>query len=279
MVSRIIHLGMSTGGGGGGGEDAATTAWAAAVTTAGGTVSTPRRTVVDTFIKACKTAGVWTTLDRYWLLAGEDAGSAKVDMVNLQSFTVVNTPTFTPSVGYASPSPVNYINTGYIPTSSAVNYTLNSGSFGGQMQNNRTTNAGTPILGSGNAANTGWIYLIPLSGSQTSVQSNTSAVDSGAPTITTTLASYIISRTGASAGAIYINGTSYASIVSTAVALPDGAIFILAASMGGSPYAWPTNDDSLSSFFIGGGWNSTQAAAFEAAQNAMMTSIGINVHA
>jgi hypothetical protein len=55
------------------------------------------------------------------------------------------------------------------------------------------------------------------------------------------------------------------------------SFFILGINQSGSLVASDTTD-VISSFFIASGWNSTQAANFESCQNAMMTSIGINVH-
>jgi hypothetical protein len=63
--------------------DPATTAWVAQVVTNGGSVGATRKGVVDTFIKCLKTNSLFTTLDRYWLLAGENTQSGLTDMVGL----------------------------------------------------------------------------------------------------------------------------------------------------------------------------------------------------
>ena len=70
--------------------DAATTAWVNAVVTAGGTVSTSQKGYVDTLIKALKTASVWTSLSRLWLLASENTYQAGIDIVGLNTYTNVN---------------------------------------------------------------------------------------------------------------------------------------------------------------------------------------------
>src|SRR5690349_15337642 len=68
----------------GGGFDAATTAWVAAVVAAGGAVSTTQQSRVDTLIKALKSHGLFTQLDRLWLWAGEsDHHQATIDIINL----------------------------------------------------------------------------------------------------------------------------------------------------------------------------------------------------
>lgn len=80
--------------------DAATTAWAAAVVTAGGTVSAPRKTLVDNLIVGLKADGVWTKLDRLYLLAAENTQSALIDLVALSQGTAISAPTFTVDQGY-----------------------------------------------------------------------------------------------------------------------------------------------------------------------------------
>jgi hypothetical protein len=265
----------------GGGLDPATTAWVGAVTTAGGTVSGGRQTVVDTFIKCVKTASLWTTLDRYWLLAGEDAGSAKVDMANLQSFTVVNTPTFTVSQGYDSitAGAGNYINTGYNPAVNGTNFVQNSATFGMYLITNTTS--GGFIGGGADAGFANIVELIPIASGFTEYRVNDGLARGNA--ISNAQASFYQIRTGASVTAQYAYSTvaGVAGLLSSdttaSTALANGTMFILAIGQGSSPAAWGTNNRVAANFFASG-WNATQVGNFEACQNAMMTSIGINVH-
>lgn len=106
--------------------DPATLAWADAVVAAGGTVSYPRRILVDNLIKGLKTDGIWTKLDRLWLLAAENQKSALIDLVGRSTATLVSVPPFTPDLGYTCDSAVAYVDTGFVPATHGVNYTLNA---------------------------------------------------------------------------------------------------------------------------------------------------------
>lgn len=256
------------------GLDPATTAWVNQVVTNGGTVSGGRQTIVNTFIVCLKTNSLFTTLDRYWLFAGENTQSALTDMVNLVSATNSGA-TFTANQGYAGDGSSTFVNTNYNPSTNGVNYTQNSAVFGGQDQTNRTTGGNLVVFGAANGAFNIVSDLVPFSGSSnTSAFTNSAGADSIAAT--TARGSFIASRTGASAGEIYLNGSGITPIASTSSGLPPTAFFVGGVSQGGSLAGAST--DQISSFFIASGWNATQAANFETCQNAMMTSIGINVH-
>jgi hypothetical protein len=256
--------------------DPATTAWVAQVVTNGGSVSGTRKTVVDTFIKCVKSASLWTTLDRYWLYAGENTQSALTDMVNLQSASNVGGATFTANVGYVTNNTGQYVDTLYIPNTSAVNYTLNSASAGVVIQTNRTVGANVVEFGGSDAAFTHVTDLNGLDGAGNAGAAINATPDSGTNASATAKGSWLASRTGASTGEIYLNGTGLFAVTHTAAGLPDHSIVMGALNQGGSIGNFTT--DQYSSFFAGAGMNATQAGNFETCQNAMMTSIGINVH-
>ena len=86
---------------------------------------------INLFINSENNNGNWAKYDRCWVLGVGLASSALVDIVNGNTSAVaVNSPTFTAYQGYAGNGTSSYINTGYNPTLVAVNFTLNSASFG-----------------------------------------------------------------------------------------------------------------------------------------------------
>jgi hypothetical protein len=93
-------------------------AWMSKVGLNGGTVSVTRQALVHDLIAGLKADGIWTKLDRLWLLAAENAASALVDLKAGALATAVNSPTFTVDVGYTGEDvfdPVTkYIDTGFI---------------------------------------------------------------------------------------------------------------------------------------------------------------------
>jgi hypothetical protein len=107
--------------------DSATAAWIAAVGT--GNVNTAHKGYVDTLIVGLKTDGVWTKLDRLWLLAAQNTTCALVDIVALATGTAVNSPTFTADRGYTGNGANMYIDTNFNPTSGTPKYSQNSACF------------------------------------------------------------------------------------------------------------------------------------------------------
>jgi hypothetical protein len=260
--------------------DPATTAWVNQVVTNGGTVSGGRQTIVNTFIVCLKTNSLFTTFDRYWLLAGENTQSALTDMVGLVSATNSGA-TFTASTGYAGNGSTTFVNTNFVPSTNGVNYTQNSASFGGQVQTNRTSAGNQSEYGAGNSAFTQVAGLLTLEGGGSSLI----FINGGNRTIATSTSSrgsWIAVIATSSSGALYFNGSSGAAPGGpwsglSAQGLPNASFYVGGTNQSGTGLVSPTSDQ-VSSFFVAAGWSSTQAANFETCQNAMMTSIGINVH-
>lgn len=254
------------------GNDPATTAWVAAVVSAGGTVSGGRTTVVNTFITCLKTASLWTTLDRYWLLAGENAGSAQVDMVNLQSLTVVNAPTFTANQGYTGAS-TKYLDSNYNPNGS-TNYTQNSATAGVFI--NTSSAASGYAFGAANGAFNQITTWNPsaFGAALPETRLNTSGSSATGTSTASTRGAALISRNGSSTSApVYYNGSSFDTMTSTTTGLPGSNFYIGAVSQGGSPAAYSTFQ--VSDFVAASGWSSGQVSSFYSCQSALLTSVGV----
>lgn len=258
--------------------DPLTTAWVAQVVTNGGTVSAGRQTIVNTFIVCLKANSLFTTLDRYWLLAGENTPSALTDMVGL-TLAANSGATFAASVGYTGNGNSGFVNSNYNPSTQGVNFTLNSASFGGQIQNNRVTNSNILDFGDGDSAFTNVTSLGPKNvAGNSSLQFNATS-GTAVATSATSQGSWVATRTSSTGGALYYNGSISApggAYTKTSSAVPNANFFMVGASQGASNIGASTDQEST--FFAGAGWNATQAANFETCQNAMLTSIGINVH-
>lgn len=252
--------------------DPATSAWIAQVVTNGGSVSGGRQTIVNTFITCLKSASLFTTFDRYWLFAGENSASALTDMVGLSSATNVSSFPFTANVGVGPSNTVSYIDTGL---ASPTQCTQNSCAFGGQDQTASVT-GNYAIFGAANGAFTQVSQYKPLTG----ILFNEVRINSGnglSVAVVNAQGSIINARTGSTSSASYLNGSSLGTDATASVGLPGVAYFIGGINQAGGLVASNTTD-IVSSFFLASGWNGTQAANFETCQNAMMTSIGINVH-
>lgn len=87
-----------------------------------------RKALIDAYVGALKTSGVWALLDVLYLLAARDAQSARLNLKAPGTFTGTanNSPTFTTDRGYAGNGFSANVDTGYNPTVNGANYTLTS---------------------------------------------------------------------------------------------------------------------------------------------------------
>jgi hypothetical protein len=101
--------------------------WINAVIANGGTVSSARRTLVNTMVVGMKADGVWAKLDGLWIFAGENTPSALTDMVATRlASTAVSAPAFTIDRGYTGNGTANFVDTTWNPVTNAVNFSNNS---------------------------------------------------------------------------------------------------------------------------------------------------------
>lgn len=257
--------------------DPATSLWVAAVNTAGGTVSGGRQIIVNTFVVCMKTASLFSIFDRYWLMAGEDAPSAKVDIIARQQWTLNGTYAFSASNGYTGDGSTGYADTGFNPNTAGGNFQLNDASAGVQLQTNRTTGNGSYAFGAIDTGFTTGTTLVPFStGLALFARVNGITTTGNAPP-SSVRASWAITRQSSGGTTIYQNGSSYATTSDVSVSLTPANIFISALNFNG-PFSGSFSTDQTSAFWLSKGMSSGQISSFETCHNAMMTSIGINVH-
>lgn len=109
------------------GYDTATNAWITAVGSSN--VDSAHAGYVDALIVGLKADGIWPKLDRLWIFAAQNSQSALIDLVALSSATAVNSPPFVADRGYTSSYSTYYVNTGFVPSTNGVTYTLNSAHY------------------------------------------------------------------------------------------------------------------------------------------------------
>jgi len=252
-------------------------AWKNAVVTAGGTVSGARETAVTNFVTTLKGGlNVWAKLDRYWLVAGENAGAAKVDIKAQGLLTITGTPVFTANKGYVTSSGNNV--TAFDPTAAAGLFTTNSAHFGGFVNGPR--NAGNNLLEFG-CANGPFTIICSLNCYQATyvVARINSGGAVGNDHTHTARGHWIVSRTGASIDAAYYNGSSAGypngggTGTNAATGLPNCEFALGAVNQMGSITGW--SGSQISSFFAGGGLSAAEALELYNAEVTLMTAIGV----
>jgi hypothetical protein len=261
--------------------DADTSLWIAAVQADGGSVSPAQQGYVDALIRGLKTdfsvAHLNAVFDRIWLFAGEsDAHQAKIDIVNLQSHTLIGTPTLA-AAGYTG-STNNAINSNFIPNVHGVNYTLNSAGVFIYEQTNITSN--TDRIGSANNSDTSLMPQISGTGHEYSVNYPPISVSDSS----TSNGSWLATRTAVNAVALYKNAntTPIGTSTGASFALDTVTTGILCRGLSGT--VSDTNNThfdlyspaQLSAAAITGGMTATQSANFANRINAYMISWGIN---
>lgn len=154
-------------------------------------------------------------------------------------------------------------------------FAQNSASIGVYVLTSRTTAAAYAEMGASNGSNGTDMYPL-YTGSVLFNEMNANSTSVAAPANAQGM--YVGSRTAASgAGAVttYRDGTSFATFTTASVSMPGVPIWIGANdSAGGVDFS----ADQITAAFIGGGLNSTQAAAISSRINAYMAALGINVY-
>lgn len=106
--------------------DADTLAWEAQALVNGATVSLARRIIIDNFIYAEKSAGLWALTDDYLILWAENEPQALTSIKQRRLATAINSPTFTTDRDYAFDGLSNYIDTNFVPNSHTTTMSVNS---------------------------------------------------------------------------------------------------------------------------------------------------------
>jgi hypothetical protein len=249
--------------------DPATTAWVNQVITNGGSVSAGRKTAVDTLITGLKTDGLWTKLDRLWLLAAENSQSAFTDLVALASATPVNSPTFTVDRGYASNGTTSYLNSNFNPSTAAL-YKQNDAHFSVYT---RQSTASSNIW-QGCYDGTCIIQMLQQNGTQFYVGINTN----GGDTFNGSGAGMLVGiRRTSLAEEYFHNGSSiYTNPSNASVALANLNVFICARNFSGTADSFDTDQVAASSW--GNQLSATEAGNLSSRINTYMTSVGANVY-
>lgn len=251
-----------------GGIDPDALAWRSTII-ATNAVSPAQLRRVSTLIRALKAAGVWSSLDRLWLFAAENATQALTDLKARATATAVNSPTFTANRGYAGNGSNAYINTGFNPATGTPLYTQNDGSFGVWIETAET------VTGSDHhyIANDEAIFslLRQLNATQYNFGVNASAGTSY--TYASQTGHWHAQRTASNAQALFKDGASVATSSTSSAAFASQAFFVLAGNNGGAPFG--ATNGRLSATWMGGSMGAPVVAAFNNAMRTYMTAVGV----
>lgn len=106
--------------------------------------SCPQQSLQNQLVLDLKAAGIWSDLDIFYVFATDgDSDFARINWISPGTFTAtaVNAPTFTENEGFTGDGSTSYLDTGWIPSTHAVNFTLNDASFFTYINNEIATSA------------------------------------------------------------------------------------------------------------------------------------------
>jgi hypothetical protein len=204
--------------------DAATAAWLTAVSAAGGTVSDPRIALVDNLVRGLKSDGIWTKLDRLYLLAAENAPSALTDLVSHTTATLVApNPSFTIDRGYTGTGTNGQILTGFNQsTASSPHAIQNDTHFSLWSNSNPLPTSITGEYGGADPSGGGtyWLYFTGDSSFYFRTNDNGGATGTAA-SFTNHQGHFISSRNGSTTRRVYYNGSLHNTTSATSQAVPN----------------------------------------------------------
>lgn len=256
--------------------EAETTAWVAAVVSNGGTVSAGRQMEVNTLIAGLKTDGVWTKLDRLWLLAAENEPSALTDLVADSLATATNSPTFTTDAGYAGDGTNSFIHTNYNPVTDGVNYIQDSAHISAWDTVAAFPSGGFALMGAtDNVSKTTAIF--PSFAATTTGDLNSIDQFFQVPRVADGTPHLMLTRGSSSQVSLYANGavTSGSPFTLTSHGAPNLPFYICGIRFAGNTLPSFGTTDQIAATSIGGDLSATDASNLYSRLRTYMTAVGV----
>jgi hypothetical protein len=242
---------------------------------AGSEPDTARKGHINTLIAALKTAGVWTLLDVFYVMAAHAESVSLLNWITNDFNGVAPAAGFTTDRGWIGNGTDRVIDTGYTPSTEGTNY-LQNGAHIAVYSRTNATNANYLDVGLMSAAASDNLR-VNIRGAaddyraRINTASGTDAFDTGNQT--DSRGHFIVNRTASTATDAYRNGAKIGATSATASGtVPSGNIALL-----GSQESSIYSARELASFSAGGQLNATKVGDYYTAVQAYMTAVGANV--
>lgn len=254
-----------------GGLDPDALAWSKTVT-----VSSTRLGLVSSTIRALKNAGLWQSLDRLTVLAGENAMQGRTCWKSRVVASPSNGPTFTANRGYAGDGISSYLDSNFTASTQGVNYTLNSASLFLYSNTNRAA-ANTDSMGGQDAGLVAtFLDMRNAAGSALGTVHNTFAAGNITAAVSDTLGLFTLSRTASNLTALYKRGTSVGTTATASSAIANFSSAISAFNNNGS-IVFSGETARFAAFGFAAGLSAAQVTTFNAILEAnYLTPVGAN---
>jgi len=237
----------------------------------GTTPDVTRKILIDNLVSGLKTDGIWSKLDFFYILAAHAENSSLLNWINPGTFdaTNVSSTAFEVDRGYTGDGSADYLNSNYNPTNNAINYALNSASFGVYVRTD-VDETGRDI----GATSTGlYNELLLRTVNNFYIALNDGAYDNVANTDSRGF--FIASREGANILRGYKDKLQAIDVARVSVNVVDLNFYILCRNNSGPATDFSTKQ--IAAAFAGGGMTQTQVNNFNDRLKALLTSIGAAV--
>ncbi|MDF7777415.1 hypothetical protein P1X14_19315 [Sphingomonas sp. AOB5] len=225
--------------------------------------------VIDTLVRALKTAGVWAKLDALYLLAAHDAQAARLNWISSSyGLSVSGVPAFTVDRGYTGDGSAAYLDSGFNPVTAGGKFAQNDAHMsvwtGTDVANSMQFDLGTARAG---------INARRASVAAARIYANIGSADELALSPATSIGWTCWVRNGSAAYSAVRNGGTPTSIVQASNALLSLPFYILAQSIAG-PAASAHTTRRVQAACWGGQLSAGEMGALYGALAAYMTAIG-----
>lgn len=231
-----------------------------------------RAGLIDATVRALKGAGVWAKLDLLYCLAAHDAQAARLNWVQTGfTLTPVNSPVFTADRGYAGDGATSYLDSGWVPSTEAIRYALDSASMGAWL--NAGTDAATSGVASIGALGANGSFINPReAANHIRGRLNSGATVSGTGTVASRLGLTAVTRSGAANTAYYRGNALDSTAASASTALPSVALFLC--GFNNSGVLGGAIDNRIAFAFAGAGLSGAEMAALHSAAQTYLAALG-----
>jgi hypothetical protein len=187
-----------------------------------------RAIIIDDTIRQLKSAGVWTKLDAFYMLAAEASDQALLNWKSASFACTTNgTITFVADQGYTGNGTTGYLDTQFNPATAGGGFTQNSAHLG--YYSRTSASSGSSNMGNDNA------LIIPHSSGTFSVRLNRSSAFTVATGLTTGAGYTGITRTGSATIDAIRNSTLYLAGAHATNGGPSSQNFWVGGRNGGTP--------------------------------------------
>lgn len=233
-----------------------------------------RKTRIKAAVVALKDDGIWSKLDRLWVMAAHEQGvTSRLDWKSPATtgrrLTEVNSPTFTANQGYTGNASNMYLNTNFTQSTDGVNMTQDSAC--GFVWVRNVGSSSTHVYFGGGPTRTliyrqssasAWVISGPSGPNTAVIQTTLSNAADGL---------LAANRSGASQRHGYRNGVVESSNTAASVGTTTEPFYILAWNNGGSPANLISGQISFAG--VGGSLTATEHANLHTALNTYMTGL------